>query len=233
MQTHQKAQCTTESKDTVYVTWKHIQNVIWKHIKRHCVQLNQKAPCTWHENISKDTMNYWIKRHCVHDVKIYQQTCFVLNKNIVDYWIRRHCTVYVTWKKKNDSVYYWIKRHCVYDVKKYQQTYFCLNKNTVDYWIRRHCDHAMKKNKFLFSFDIKRLCGHDACLQRSCAVQTDQCALSGRPYDLGWQRSGTVSWVLRDKSGAHHPVGPVMKLGIGPPRKKKRNMRLFKKYTCK
>jgi len=37
---------------------------------------------------------------------------------------------------------------------------------------------------------------------------------------LGWQQPGTVSWVLRDSWGAHHPLSPVITLGIRQPRKK-------------
>ena len=36
------------------------------------------------------------------------------------------------------------------------------------------------------------------------------------------QRSGAVSWFLRGESGAHYPLGPVMKLGLRHPRKKER-----------
>jgi len=31
-----------------------------------------------------------------------------------------------------------------------------------------------------------------------------------------------VSWVLHDKSDAHHPLSPLMKLGLRHPRKKER-----------
>jgi len=44
----------------------------------------------------------------------------------------------------------------------------------------------------------------------------------GSASHLGWQRSGTVSWVLCDYSGAHHPCSPVITLGIRPLRKKER-----------
>jgi len=39
---------------------------------------------------------------------------------------------------------------------------------------------------------------------------------------LGRQRFGTVSWVLCDESDAHHPLSPVIKLGLRHPRKKER-----------
>jgi len=42
------------------------------------------------------------------------------------------------------------------------------------------------------------------------------------PNKLGWQRSGTVSWVLSDWLGAQHPLSSVIKLGIRHSRKKER-----------
>ena len=39
------------------------------------------------------------------------------------------------------------------------------------------------------------------------------------------QWPGTVSWVLRDSSDAHHPLSRVIQLGICHPRKKERNLR--------
>jgi len=48
---------------------------------------------------------------------------------------------------------------------------------------------------------------------------------SGSTSRLGRQRSGTVS--CRDKSGVHHPLSPVMKLGIRHPRKKKNKRPLW------
>jgi len=44
--------------------------------------------------------------------------------------------------------------------------------------------------------------------------------VTGSASHLGRQRSGTVSWFLRDWSGAHHPLSPVIKLGLRHPRKK-------------
>jgi len=45
-------------------------------------------------------------------------------------------------------------------------------------------------------------------------------------HKKGWQRPGTVSWVLRDYSGAdysgaNHPLSPVIELSIYHPREKK------------
>jgi len=43
--------------------------------------------------------------------------------------------------------------------------------------------------------------------------------LAGGP-NLGRQRSGTVSWILRDYLDAHHTLSAVTKLGIYHTRKK-------------
>ena len=39
---------------------------------------------------------------------------------------------------------------------------------------------------------------------------------------LGLKQSGALSWVLRDQSGAQHPLCPVIKLGLRNARKKER-----------
>ena len=49
------------------------------------------------------------------------------------------------------------------------------------------------------------------------------------PNKLGWQRSGTVSWVLSDWLGAQHPLSSVIKLGIRHSRKKERK----KEESCR
>ena len=49
--------------------------------------------------------------------------------------------------------------------------------------------------------------------------------LDQNSFKLSIQRSGTVSWVLHDSSDAHHPLSPVIKLGIRHPRKKERKER--------
>jgi len=41
-------------------------------------------------------------------------------------------------------------------------------------------------------------------------------------HKIGRQRTGTVSWVLHDPLGPHHPLSPVIKLGIRLPRKKEK-----------
>jgi len=47
-------------------------------------------------------------------------------------------------------------------------------------------------------------------------------------YKVSRQRPEMVSWVLRGKLGAHHPLIPVIKLGLRHPRKKER-----KKERCR